>query len=136
LSVRTVLVVDDEPHVRHILSFKLQDAGFTVLCASDGDEAWHLIMRHFPDLVVTDLQMGRVSGMELCQRMAGEERTENIPVIMLTARGHRLTEQELSGVNIKLVAPKPFSAREVVRHVCTQLGLPTDEARGLGASAA
>lgn len=118
MKEKTILICDDEPHILHVLSAKLKNAGLEVLTAADGEEAFELAKRHQPDLVITDYQMPILSGLELCAKLRSDPRTEHLPVIMLTARGFSLAEEDLANTNVRRVFPKPFSPREILR--CTQ----------------
>jgi two-component system, OmpR family, alkaline phosphatase synthesis response regulator PhoP len=111
---RTILLVDDEPHITHVMALKLRGAGFTVVTARDGEEALELAKEHRPDLVITDLQMPYMSGLELCVRLRRTPETSETPALMLTARGYVLDPFDLQQTNIKQVLPKPFSARDIL----------------------
>ena len=69
------------------------------------------------DLVVSDFQMPLLSGFELCIRLREDARTAQLPVIMLTARGHRLTPTQLALTNIKQLLAKPFSANDLINKI-------------------
>lgn len=109
-----VLLADDEPHIICVVARKLQDAGFSVLTANDGEEALELAHQHHPDLIVTDLQMPRMSGLELAFALKGADATASIPIVMLTARGYIVEPADLARTNIKELMAKPFSARDVL----------------------
>ena len=83
---KTVLIADDEPHVRYMLEFKLSKAGYAVLTASNGRQAYELACAHRPDVVVTDYRMPGVDGLEFCVRLKENPETAGIPALMLTAR--------------------------------------------------
>ncbi|MEX2217354.1 MAG: response regulator [Phycisphaerales bacterium] len=117
-----VLLADDEAHITCVVAEKLRDAGFNVAIARDGEEALELARRLLPALVITDLQMPRMSGLELAIRLAGEAGTAGTPVIMLTARGYILDQSMAGRTNIRAVIGKPFSAREVVRRATELIG--------------
>jgi two-component system phosphate regulon response regulator PhoB len=119
---KTVLVVDDEPHIRHMLDFKLSRAGFSVLTASHGQEAFELACAHGPDLVVTDYQMPGGDGLELCTRLRSTPQTAAIPALMLTARGYKLPQSDLEKTNIKALLSKPFSPNQLLGVIREQLG--------------
>ena len=119
---QTVLVVDDEPHVVHVVRFKLEQAGLNVITASNGIFAYELACRHAPDLVVTDFQMPGGDGFELARRLSENDETKAIPLIMLTARGHRAPVQELARTNVRALLAKPFSPRDLLRRVHELLG--------------
>lgn len=112
-----VLVADDESHIVHVLSMKLQNAGMEVLTAMDGEEARDLCLAEKPDLVITDFQMPLMSGLELCRELRKHEETKNIPAIMLTARGFALEPEEMEQAGIREVMAKPFSPREILEKV-------------------
>ena len=118
----TILVADDEPHIVRVVSFKLKLAGFDVVTAENGQEAWELLGARDVDLVLTDHQMPLLTGLALAKRMAGDARTASIPVLMLTARGFRLTPIELQGAGIVEVLDKPFSPRMLLEAVRRALG--------------
>lgn len=112
-----ILVVDDETHILQVLSLKLRNAGYDVITASDGEEAFELACQNTPDLVITDYQMPYMTGLELCKALKKHEPTTNVPIIMLTARGYALDDEDLSIGTIKDVLSKPFSPRSIVRQV-------------------
>src|SRR6476659_6762258 len=90
LIKKTILVADDETHILNVVSLKLRNAGYRVLTARDGQEALELAQQERPDLIITDYHMPALSGLELCRRLKQDEKTRNIPAIMLTARGYHL----------------------------------------------
>jgi len=112
-----VLVVDDEAHIVQVVALKLRNAGLEVETASDGEEALAALRREWFDLVVTDLQMPVMSGIELARAMAADQALARIPVLMLTARGHLLREGEADSANIARVVHKPFSPRGLLADV-------------------
>lgn len=112
-----VLVVDDEAHIVQVVSLKLRNVGYDVITAVDGEEGYELACREHPDLIITDYQMPYMTGLELCQQLAGNTQTAGIPVLMLTARGYALDDQDLVIGNIKDVLSKPFSPRLIVAQV-------------------
>lgn len=127
----TILLADDEPHITCIVERKLRMAGFDVLTARDGEEAFELACLHRPALVVTDLQMPHMSGIELATRLRSEPATAATPVIMLTARGYVLDDAQLRQTRIVHVISKPFSARDLLRQIerlldASQTDVPAD----------
>lgn len=83
---QTVLIVDDSSSVRNLVEFILDADGYKVIQAEDGQQAWNMLQRIKPNLVLTDYEMPNMSGVELLQRMREQERFNNVPIIMLTAR--------------------------------------------------
>ncbi|MFG0331357.1 MAG: response regulator [Phycisphaerales bacterium] len=114
MEQRTVLVVDDEAYILHVVSLKLANAGYQVITANDGEEGFELATEHRPDMIITDFQMPYLTGLEMCQRLRAQDATANIPIVMLTARGYALEEDDLESVNIVQCLSKPFSPRELV----------------------
>ena len=114
MAERRVLVVDDEPIVREVLQRYLQLEGFAVTTAEDGQDALERFASTHPHLVLLDLMLPRIDGLEVFRRMRAERST---PVIMLTARG----EETDRVVGLELGADdyvtKPFSPREVIARV-------------------
>lgn len=122
MSARKVLVADDEAHITHVLALKLRNAGFDVRTAHDGEEAFELAVQDPPDILITDLQMPYMTGLELSIKLKKNASTASTPIIMLTARGHALSESDLAGTNIRMVLSKPFSPRDVLEKVEQVLG--------------
>lgn len=109
-----ILVVDDDPHIRDLLTFALGKAGFAVGEASDGEEAWDAIERDPPHLVVLDINMPRLNGLDLCRRLrASGGPLADLPILFLSSRDDeidRIIGIELGGDDYVV---KPFSPREV-----------------------
>lgn len=118
----TLLIADDEPHIRSLVGAKLRAAGFNVLIASNGQEALNQARQAKPALIVTDFQMPLLSGFEMCQRLQEDPQTAEIKVIMLTARGHKLSPSEMERTNIQLLMDKPFSPRDLLMNIYDLLG--------------
>ncbi len=134
MPARTLLIVDDEPHVRHMLDYKLVRAGFSVITATNGVDALRLVREHHPDLMVTDLQMPGGDGLSLCMKLSEQPDTATIPVIMLTARGYKVPPSDMVRTNIKSLVPKPFSPRELLAQVQELLDASPQEDAGADAA--
>src|SRR3982751_1420955 len=117
MSERTILVADDESHILHVVSLKLRNAGFRVITARDGQEAFDLAQQERPDLIITDYHMPQLSGLELCQRLKQDPATTGIPAIMLTARGYHLEPSDTEQSGILRMLSKPFSPRQLLTTV-------------------
>ena len=113
-TMAKILVVDDEPNIREVVGLYLRRDGHEVIAASDGDEALRLHRQQQPDLVVLDLMLPRVGGIEVCRRIQAERRT---PLIMLTARGEEEDRIIGLGVGADDYVVKPFSPRELAARV-------------------
>jgi CheY-like chemotaxis protein len=107
---------DDEIHILRAAEIKLIRAGYEVRIARDGQEAWEAIQQERPDVLVTDVQMPRVDGLELSRRVRGNPDTADLPILMLTAKSFELRADELrANWGIVAILAKPFSPRELVR---------------------
>jgi two-component system OmpR family response regulator len=108
---RTILIVDDDPHIRQLLAFAFGKAGLDTIEAGDGEEALAQVERRAPDLVLLDINMPRMDGLEVCRRLRA---TSNVPIFFLSSRDDeidRVLGIELGGDDYVV---KPFSPREVV----------------------
>ena len=114
---KTILVADDESHILHVVSLKLRNAGFRVVTARDGQEAYEMAQAEHPDLVITDYHMPQLSGLELCRKLKQDPATQNIPAIMLTARGYHLEPHDTEQSGILRMLSKPFSPRHLLSTV-------------------
>ena len=123
MSEKTILVADDESHILHVVSLKLSNAGFRVLTAHDGAEAFEIATQEHPDLVITDYHMPHLSGLELCRKLKQTPETATIPAIMLTARGYQLEPHDTEQSGILRMLSKPFSPRQLLATVNEVLGL-------------
>jgi DNA-binding response OmpR family regulator len=104
-----ILVAEDEPTLAVALQYSLEHAGFTVTAVHDGGDAWELLQRDAFDLLITDDQMPKMTGSELCRRIREDPHFAQLPVIMLTGKE---VHREQRGC-CELI-PKPFSPRKVV----------------------
>jgi len=112
-----ILIVDDEPHIRRILTFLLEQQGYQALTARDGAEALEMARSEMPDLVLLDLMMPRMDGFEVCDRLRADFATAQIPVIMVTAKGE-VTDKVRGlqgGANDYLT--KPYDNKELIARV-------------------
>ena len=121
---KQILLVDDEPHILRAAEIKLTRSGFTVRCAADGQQGGEMILQQKPDLLITDLQMPRMDGLELARHVRENPATADLPILMLTARGLEASLGEHAArLNVLTVLPKPFSPRELVLCVENALGM-------------
>jgi CheY-like chemotaxis protein len=120
---KQILLCDDEIHILRAAEMKARRSGYDVRIARDGQEAWEMIQRERPDLVVTDVQMPRMDGLELTRRIRSDASLRELPIVMLTAKGFELDPSEILGKwGVSEVLSKPFSPRELVRHIDQILG--------------
>ncbi|CAN5716390.1 response regulator transcription factor [soil metagenome] len=112
-----VLVVDDEEDIRRLVSFNLTDAGFKVEAVENGTDALAAAARLRPSVVVLDLMLPDVSGMEVCRRLRADESVADAAILMLTARGDEYDRVLGFEVGADDYVVKPFSVRELVMRV-------------------
>ncbi len=109
-----ILVVDDDPEIRHLLQTYLKKNGLRVSTAGDGKGMWQALEQARVDLIVLDLMLPGVDGLELCRMLRARSR---IPVIMLTARGDEMDRILGLEMGADDYLPKPFSARELLARI-------------------
>ncbi|MDC0598355.1 response regulator [Gammaproteobacteria bacterium] len=114
---KKIVIVEDEPDILEVLRYNLQREGYEVLTALDGNGGLFLIQKELPDLVLLDLMLPSLDGLEICQRLRGDSSTQNILIIMLTAKGEESDVVLGLGVGADDYISKPFSPREVVARV-------------------
>lgn len=129
-----ILVIDDEAHITHVVALKLRNAGYEVIAAADGEEGFEAALANLPAIIITDLQMPYLNGLELSRKLCSTKATSAIPVLMLTARGFGLTSDDLSGTNIVGMLSKPFSPREVLEKIQELLACDDRQADVAGAA--
>lgn len=127
-----ILIADDEDYILRVVSFKLRGAGYRVYTARDGESALAVARRDLPDLVITDLQMPGLSGLDLCRALAGDEHSPAVPCLLLTARAHCI-EGLTPPPNLYRTVTKPFSPRQLLATVAEVL---EEHARGTGTAEA
>jgi two-component system alkaline phosphatase synthesis response regulator PhoP len=132
---KQLLLCDDEIHILRAAEFKLKRAGYDVQTAGDGQEGWEAIEHRKPDMLITDCQMPRLDGIGLVRRVRSEPQTEDLPVLMLTAKGFELSHEELTEeLKIIKIVAKPFSPRELLQLVNEVLGGPETSEQPAGTS--
>jgi len=115
---RRILVVDDDPHIRELLAFALGKAGMEVEQAGDGEEALAAVTLRAPDLMVLDINMPKMDGLDLCRRLrSGGGANANLPILFLSSRDDEI--DRIVGIEIGAddYVVKPFSPREVAARV-------------------
>jgi two-component system phosphate regulon response regulator PhoB len=113
----TVLLVEDDPDIRHLVSYKLTKGGFDVIEAADGIAALHEAEQHRLDLVILDVRMPRMSGLEVCRELRARPDTAAVPILMLTARTQPEDLEQAYAAGATDFLGKPFSPRELQRRV-------------------
>jgi two-component system alkaline phosphatase synthesis response regulator PhoP len=111
-----ILVVEDEKNIRELIEFNLENAGFSVVKAADGREALDKLNNEI-DLIVLDLMLPEIDGMEVCKQIRQNDKLRKIPIIMLTAKGEEV--ERILGLEMGAddYMTKPFSPRELIARI-------------------
>ena len=112
-----ILVVDDEPDALELIAFNLKSAGLEVLTAENGDQAQRLARAQLPDLILLDLMLPEVDGLEVCKILRRDAATSAIPIIMVTAKAAEMDRVLGLELGADDYVTKPFSPRELVLRV-------------------
>ncbi|MFA6962484.1 MAG: hybrid sensor histidine kinase/response regulator [Opitutaceae bacterium] len=125
MPVPKILVVDDQPINVQLLKRKLEKEGIEILTAYDGQEALNVVAHTKPDLILLDVMMPDMDGIEVCQRLQADETSRHIPIIFVTARSSKEGKIEGLGVGAVDYITKPIDLDETIARVQTQLRLVT-----------
>ena len=117
MTTRNVLVVDDEADLVELVSYNLRKEGLAVDSASDGEEALSKIRKKKYDLLILDLMLPGLQGIELCRILRNDAKTAQVPIIMLTAKGEEVDKVLGLEMGADDYITKPFSPRELVARV-------------------
>ncbi|MGL5631564.1 MAG: phosphate regulon transcriptional regulator PhoB [Azovibrio sp.] len=112
-----ILVVEDEPAIQELIAANLKLAGYSVLRAEDGEQAIALVRDKVPDLILLDWMLPGVSGVQLAKRFRGDERTHDVPIIMLTARSEEMDKVAGLEAGADDYVTKPFSPKELMARI-------------------
>ncbi|GAA0243756.1 response regulator transcription factor [Cryptosporangium japonicum] len=118
----TVLIADDDPDILALVTFKVKQAGYHLVTATDGAAALAAARETTPDLVVLDVSMPRMSGLEVCRELRKDAATAKVPVLLLTARAQEADIEAGFDVGADDYVVKPFSPRELVARIAAILG--------------
>ncbi len=119
---KTVLIVDDERNIMVSLRHLMKKAGYTVLEASDGEEALEIAQSSVPDLVILDVMIPKRDGYDVCQTIRSNPALKHIQIIMATARGQEVEIEKGMALGANAYMTKPFSTKELVSKVKSLLG--------------
>ena len=114
---REVLVVEDEPDIRRLVVLHLERDGFRCRTATSGSDALREVKTAVPDLVVLDLMLPELDGLEVCRRLRGDTSTASVPIIMLTAKSDEVDRIVGLEIGADDYVGKPFSPKELVARV-------------------
>ncbi len=111
---RNILVVDDEPQITRVLKTTLSSQGYAIRTASDGDEALQVMKEWMPDLLITDLRMPHMNGLELCRHVRAKS---PLPIIVLSVKGEEKIKVDALDAGADDYVTKPFSVNELLARV-------------------
>ncbi|AQU82306.1 MAG: response regulator [Halomonas sp.] len=112
-----VLVVDDEPNIVLSLEFLMEQAGFEVVTAEDGEQALEQVSAASPDLLLLDISLPGMSGFDVLERLRSQDATAQLPIIMLTAHGRDVEREKGMALGADDYITKPFSTQSLVEKV-------------------
>ena len=112
-----IIVVEDEADILEVLEFNLAQDGFDVLCSQEGEKGLELIRREKPDLVLLDLMLPDLDGLEICRRLKSDAATQDIPIVMVTAKGKESDIVLGLGLGADDYITKPFNVGELIARV-------------------
>jgi len=114
---KKILIADDEPNIVAALEFLLQQSGYEVHIAHNGEQALELVETLVPHLVLLDVMMPKKSGYEVCTRMRERADWRNIKIVMLSAKGREAEVNKGLSMGADLYVTKPFSTRELIAKI-------------------
>ena len=118
---KKILVVDDEPSILLSLEFLMEQEGYDVYSATDGDEALQVVREQLPDLILLDVMMPKRDGFEVCQTIRANKEWKEIRIIILTAKGREVDQEKGFALGADDYVTKPFATQELVKKVRTVL---------------
>lgn len=120
-----ILIVDDEPNILLSLEFLMKKEGYQVFIARDGEEAFEIIEKQFPDLVLLDIMMPKIDGYEVCSFIKSRPDLAAIKVVFMSAKSKDTDIQKGYSLGADLYVAKPFSTRELIMKVQDLLTINT-----------
>lgn len=115
--MKKILIIEDDDHIIELLKFNVESNGYAVSVAMDGHEGLNKAVNELPDLILLDLMLPGIDGIDICNKLKNKDRTKDIPIIMLTAKGHET--DKILGLEIGAddYITKPFSVRELMTRI-------------------
>lgn len=124
MSMPRILVVEDEPSITEVLKYNLERQGYDVATAADGQTALQRARSRAPDLIILDLMIPVIDGLEVCRQLRSDARTRSIRIIMLTAKGEETDEVVGFNMGADDYVTKPFRVKPLLERVKAQLRRP------------
>jgi len=117
MSYKKILVVDDEEHIVELLKYNLENNSYNVIYAFDGEEAYNKAIEESPDLILLDIMLPVLDGVEVCKKLKKNKISENIPIIMLTAKSEETDKVLGLEIGADDYITKPFNIRELIARI-------------------
>lgn len=112
---QTILLVEDYPHVVEVLQTRLENAGYRVLAAYDGQEGLKMARQHNPDLIILDIMLPKLNGYKVCRLLKFDAKFRHIPIIMLTSRTRERDEATGRATGADEYITKPYDAKQLLQ---------------------
>jgi DNA-binding response OmpR family regulator len=112
-----ILIAEDERDIRDLIAFTLRFAGHEVIATANGEEALNMALETVPDLILLDVRMPRMTGYEACRQIKAEDKTRNIPVVFLSAKGQESEVQTGLAAGASEYILKPFSPDNLTERI-------------------
>ncbi len=117
MTRKKIVVVEDEPDIREVIEYNLKREGYRIIAACDGEEAIRTVVEQAPQLVLLDLMLPGLDGIEVCRRLKADPLTSSVPIIMVTAKGEEADIVLGLGMGADDYVCKPFGPKELVARV-------------------
>ena len=114
---KKILIVDDEPDILKVVTFRVKKMEYEVVTATNGQEALDLIQKEEPDLILLDIELPVMNGYEVCQRVKTNEKLKHIPIIFLTASSASKIAEKAKEFNADDYLIKPFDSEELLKKI-------------------
>ena len=114
---KKILIVDDEPDILKVVTFRVKKLEYEVVTATNGQEALDLIQKEEPDLILLDIELPVMNGYEVCQRVKTNEKLKHIPIIFLTASSASKIAEKVKEFNADDYLIKPFDSEELLKKI-------------------
>jgi len=112
-----ILIAEDEPDIRDLVAFTLRFAGYEVVTGSNGEEAVLLAKKEFPDLILLDVRMPRMTGYEACKKIKADSSLKDVPIVFLSAKGQESEIQSGMEAGAEEYLLKPFAPDQLTERV-------------------
>lgn len=129
MTQQKILIIEDEPSIVEILQFNLEGEGFEVLSAADGQTGLNRARSAMPDLIILDLMIPVIEGLEVCRQLRSDPRTQGIRILMLTAKGEETDEVVGFNLGADDYVTKPFRVKPLIQRIKAQLRRPASAAK-------